>query len=177
LHRALVLLPLSSTHTISHRAAPHPVLRSIIHRACSSSLCVAPPMLRTVARPPRALRCCRRRCSPLEGRGRCQRHGCHDARPQQGDVVMNDICFECFQTFQRYVVIVSYGCLQKQIGGCCTCWICCKCFRSTLQIFQRFVQNVSSVQMYVASILIWMLHMFHTHVATICSKYFSLILQ
>jgi hypothetical protein len=50
-----LLLPLPSTHPISHRAAPHPVLRSITHHTRSSSLSVAPPMLRIVARPPRAL--------------------------------------------------------------------------------------------------------------------------
>jgi hypothetical protein len=35
-------------------------------------------------------------------------------------------------------------------------------------------------QMYLASVLIWMLHMFHTYVASVCSKYFncfSLMLQ
>ena len=39
--------------------------------------------------------------------------------------------------FQRYVAIGSY--VDR---GCCTC---CKCFRGMLQVFQRFVQNVSSV--------------------------------
>jgi hypothetical protein len=27
-------------------------------------------------------------------------------------------------------------------------------------------------QMYLASVLIWMLHMFHTHIVIVCSKYF-----
>jgi hypothetical protein len=61
--------------------------------------------------------------------------------------------FQVFQTFQRYVVVVSYG--------YCTC---CKCFRDMLQ---EFVQNVSSVQMYIASVLIRTLHMFYTYVATV----------
>jgi hypothetical protein len=34
-----------------------------------------------------------------------------------------------------------------------------------LQVFQMFFQNVSSVSDYVASVLIWMLHMFHKYIA------------
>ena len=46
--------------------------------------------------------------------------------------------FQVFQTFQRYVAIASYECCKRR-------WGCCKCFRGMLRVFQRFVQNISSV--------------------------------
>jgi hypothetical protein len=82
---------------------------SISRRARSSSLHVVPPLLRTVTRPPRTLRCCH---SPPEGRARYRRHGRCDARPQQWDVAMN--CM--LQAFQRYVAIVLYGYCKSRSG-------------------------------------------------------------
>jgi hypothetical protein len=49
--------------------------------------------------------------------------------------------------------------------------VCCK------HPFQMFHQRF---QTYIASVLIWMLYMFHTYVVGVCSKYlscFSLMLQ
>ena len=78
--------------------------------------------------------------------------------------------FQVFQTFQRYVAIILYGCCKSR-----------SVMLHILQVFQRHVASVSEVlfkmfhlfQTYVASVLIWMLHMFHTYVARICSKCFS----
>jgi hypothetical protein len=35
--------------------------------------------------------------------------------------------------------------VAKVDWGCCTCCICCKCFRDILEVFKRFLQNVSFV--------------------------------
>ena len=42
--------------------------------------------------------------------------------------------------------------------------VCCK---HPFQMFHLLFHT------YVASVLIWMLHMFHTYVARVCSKYFN----
>ena len=75
------------------------------------------------------------------------------------------ICSKCFICFQTYVVSIF-------LSGCCTC------FTPTLQ---EYVQNVSTVSVLccnkcfhvaICKYFIWMLHMFHTHVAIVCSKCF-----
>jgi hypothetical protein len=53
--------------------------------------------------------------------------------------------------------------VAKVDWGCC---IFCKCFN----ILQEFVQNVSSVLYVCCKRFIWILPMFHTYVATVCSK-------
>jgi hypothetical protein len=72
---------------------------------------------------------------PGEGRGRRQRHGHHETRPQQGDVAMKvhaaSVCFKCFQ---RYVAIVLYGCCKSRSG-----------MLHMLQVFQRHVASVLEV--------------------------------
>ena len=77
------------------------------------------------------------------------------------------LCCKCmFQVFQSYTAIVTYGCCKNR-SGCCTCCIFCKCFRGMLQ---AFVQNILSVlDIYCSKCFIWMLHMFHTHVASVLS--------
>ena len=55
---------------------------------------------------------------------------------------------------------------------------CCICFTHMLQVYVLNVSVVSILRcnkcFHVASckFFIWMLHMFHTHVASVCSKYF-----
>jgi hypothetical protein len=95
------------SHATPFIAAPCSISRRA--RARSSSLHAVPPLLRTVTRPPRTLRCCH---SPPEGRARYRRHGRCDARPQQWDVAMN--CM--LQAFQRYVAIVLYGYCKSRSG-------------------------------------------------------------
>jgi hypothetical protein len=100
--------------------------------------------------------------------------------------------FQVFQIFQRYVASVPCGCCKSRSGSC----ICCKCsfkmFYLFLSIFYLDVAYVSHMlQDYVPIIsvtlvlccnkcfhvasckcFIKMLHMFHTHVSSVCSKCF-----
>jgi hypothetical protein len=53
------------------------------------------------------------------------------------------------------------------------CYICCKCFRGMLQVYVSSVSDVLDVCFiyvfwtHVASVFIWMLHMFHTYIACV----------
>jgi hypothetical protein len=74
--------------------------------------------------------------------------------------------FQVFQTFQRYIPIVSYGCCKSRSGDVeYVASVLETCRNSLFKMFHVF-------QTYVASVLIWMLYMFHTYVATVCSKCF-----
>jgi hypothetical protein len=89
--------------------------------------------------------------------------------------------FQLFQIFQRYVASISYECCKSR-SGCCTCYICCKCFRWILQVycskcfshFRRmlhvFYQGVAHVSHICCKCFIRMLHMFHTYIASVSSR-------
>ena len=51
------------------------------------------------------------------------------------------VYFKCFRRF-RCMLLLFYMDFAKVDQECC---ICCKCFRGMLQVFQRFVQNISSI--------------------------------
>ena len=71
--------------------------------------------------------------------------------------------FQVFQMFRTYVSSVSCGCCKSR-SGCCICCNDCK------RMLQLSVPNVSSVFSDVCAIVfIWMLHMFHTYVASVLS--------
>jgi hypothetical protein len=72
------------------------------------------------------------------------------------------IFFRVFQMFQTYVVSVSYGCCKSRSG-------CCICCNGCTRMLQAPILNVSSVffPTYVASVFIWMLHMF-SHIRCKC---------
>jgi hypothetical protein len=62
-----------------------------------------------------------------------------------------DVCFKCF----------SHGCCKNRSG-------CCICCNGCTRMLQASVPNVPSVfQKYVARVFIWMLHTFHTYVASV----------
>jgi len=51
--------------------------------------------------------------------------------PRQGGPVCCKCMFEVFQTFQKYVAKVD--------RGCCTCYICCKCFqRHVARVYSKY---------------------------------------
>jgi hypothetical protein len=60
-------------------------------------------------------------------------------------------CLKCFRCFRCMLLRMD---VAKVDQGYC---ICCKCFIGLFKTFHLF-------QMYVASVLIWRLHMFHTYV-------------
>jgi hypothetical protein len=82
--------------------------------------------------------------------------------------------FQVFQMFQRYVTRVSYGCCETRSR-------CCICCNSCTRMLQVSVLNVSSAfQMYIASVFIWILHLFHTCVTCVLSRcciYFAMAFQ
>jgi hypothetical protein len=57
--------------------------------------------------------------------------------------------------------------------GCCTCCICCKCFRSMLQAFVQNIHLFPDVRCnrFLSRCCIC----FHTYVATVCSKCFTVL--
>jgi hypothetical protein len=54
------------------------------------------------------------------------------------------IYFKYFRRFRGMLQLVHMD-VAKVDWRCCTCSVCCKCFRGILEVFQRFVQNISSV--------------------------------
>jgi hypothetical protein len=77
--------------------------------------------------------------------------------------------------FHRYVASVSCGFCKSRSGYC----ICCN---GCTYMLQASVLNVSSIffQRYVAYVFIWMLHMFHTYIASVlsgCHVCFTMVFQ
>jgi hypothetical protein len=88
----------------------------------------------------------------------------------QGDVTsVSDACckylFKCFICFQTYVAIAFYLDIAYVLHICCN---------SSSKIFQPFQSYVaaSGIMLQVASVIFWMFHVFHTHVASVCFKCF-----
>jgi hypothetical protein len=93
---------------------------------------------------------------PREGFSGCTSRSLHSS-----DVA--SVRFVCFRCFRGMLQVFPYGCYKNR-SGCCIC--CNRCTR----ILQMSVFNVSFVfQMHVANVFIWMLHMFHTYVASVLS--------
>jgi hypothetical protein len=113
--RVLAAAAFSAVHPILRRS---PFVTVPRHPRCCAPCSHAPSPARTevLLTPPFPTR----RSWPLRRTASARR--CYDE---------STCCKRIFQVFHRYVVIVSYG--------------CCKCFIGVLQVFQRFVQNVSSV--------------------------------
>jgi hypothetical protein len=88
------------------------------------------------------------------------------------------LCFKCFRHF-RCMLQVFHLDVVKSRSGMLHCCICCKCFLEACCkcLFKMFHL---SPDVCCNHFFIWMLHMFHTYVATLCSKCFrcfSLMLQ
>jgi hypothetical protein len=112
--------------------------------------------------------------------------------------------FKVFKSFQRYIAVVSYGCCKSRsedvahvVYVASVSEACCKCLFKMFICFQAYVAIVSyldvayvfthMLQQYVLNVsvlccnfFIWMLHMFHTHVARVypkCFIYFKCMLH
>jgi hypothetical protein len=83
------------------------------------------------------------------------------------------VCFKCFRSF-RCMLQLFHMDVAKVDRGCCTC---CNCFRGMLQAYVLSVSDVSEVcficgfRTHVASVFIWISHMFHTYVACVLFGY------
>jgi hypothetical protein len=53
---------------------------------------------------------------------------------------VTSVCLSVSDVFEVHCNVL-YGCCKVDRGRC----TCCKCFRGMVEVFQRFVQNVSSV--------------------------------
>jgi hypothetical protein len=116
--------------------------------------------------------------------------------------------FQVFQSFQRYIAIVSYACCKSRSGDdanvayvvsvskacckrffkmfhlfrniCCNHFLsgCCICFHTYVAIVCSKYFSYFSLMLQLVSVfsycncVIWMLHMSHTHVPSVCPKCF-----
>jgi hypothetical protein len=75
---------------------------------------------------------------------------------------VKNACYKhTFQVFHRYVTNVSDGCCKSRSGY----YICCNSYTRMLQA--SILMFHLCFLMYVANVFIWMLHMFHTYVASV----------
>jgi hypothetical protein len=73
--------------------------------------------------------------------------------------------------FHRNVASISYICCKSRSG-------CCIYYNSYTRMLQVFIHNVSSVfKMHVASVFVWMLHMFRTYIATASLRWFRVFFR
>jgi hypothetical protein len=84
----------------------------------------------------------------------------------QGDIVLKahvtSVCFKCFRCFiwMSHVSHLDIAKVDRDVA--IAIHVCCNCM---FQMFPLFFQT------YVASAFVWMLHMFHTYVASVLSGY------
>jgi hypothetical protein len=71
---------------------------------------------------------------------------------------------QVFQMFHRYVASVSDGCCKSTSRCCICCNSCTRILKGLLPMFHLCFRT------YVASMFIWMLHIFHTYVACVSSR-------
>jgi hypothetical protein len=150
----------------------HSHLPHALHRTLCCSLLARPltPPLLVLVVPSRALgRSLAKPRAPM--RAACA-GGDRALRPESDEPAPTPppICCKCmcqvFQTFQRYIVGVSYGCCKSILGVAYIASVSETYCKRLFKIFHLF-------QSYVASIFIWIFHIFHTYVARVCSKCFS----
>ena len=67
--------------------------------------------------------------------------------------------------FSRYVAIISYGCCKSRSDVTYFVIVVHVCCKLLFPMFYLFFQK------YFASVFIWMLHMFHTYIASVLSGY------
>ena len=86
--------------------------------------------------------------------------------------VDRDVASVSEEAFVQNVSSVSDVCCKRFLSGYCICFT---------PMLQEFVRNVSAISVVccnkcfhvvICKCFIWMLHMFHTYVAIVCSKYF-----
>jgi hypothetical protein len=98
---------------------------------------------------------------------------CLKAKHAPGSLSPHMFAYVCFQVFRMYILFVSYGCCKSRSGDVAhvsyvtiVSEAYCKHMLRVFQMFQRYVLSVFSGRI-VASVFIWMLHMFHTYVACV----------
>jgi hypothetical protein len=75
------------------------------------------------------------------------------------------ICSNVSFVFQTYIAIAFYLDIAYVLH------ICCNSSSKIFPLFQSYVA-ASGIMLQVASVIFWMFHVFHTHVASACFKCF-----
>jgi hypothetical protein len=177
---------------------PHPALLAPTHRALQPRLSLLAPAVPPAARPPTPSgvpptsigaggAVARLRSVPTsQGHPRarpvlvvpvrCRSASAPTPRPEStGPGLSLPLCYKyMFQVFQILSQVFHMDVVKVDRNVAYVASVsdaCCKCFRG---ILQAFVQNISSVSDVCCKyFFIWMLQLFHTYVARVCSKCFS----